>query len=98
MGKLSQLFGIHKKVSTDATSLPTLDTKLVFSPEPWQGNLPCVHGPSDGCNRHNPSREAIFFDPLLFPVYSPAKPSGNHKPNGNYDKNPIIISSSLPRT
>ncbi|KAK3900481.1 hypothetical protein C8A05DRAFT_17219 [Staphylotrichum tortipilum] len=33
--------------------------------EPWQGNLPCCHGPKDGCTAHNPGRTPIFWNPSL---------------------------------
>lgn len=39
--------------------------------EAWQGNLPCCHGPKDGCAAHNPDRVAIFWNPSL---PSPIKP------------------------
>ncbi|KXX78607.1 hypothetical protein MMYC01_204484 [Madurella mycetomatis] len=31
----------------------------------WHGNLPCCHGPRDGCTAHNPDRLPIFWNPSL---------------------------------
>ncbi|KAK4033795.1 hypothetical protein C8A01DRAFT_19308 [Parachaetomium inaequale] len=39
--------------------------------EPWPGNLPCCHGPRDGCAAHNPNEDPIFWNPSL---PSPIKP------------------------
>ena len=39
--------------------------------EPWPGNLPCSHGPKDGCTAHNPGRTPISWNPSLS---SPVKP------------------------
>jgi len=94
MGKLSQLLGLGKKPSPSSSTahpIPSLATELVPPPSPWQGNLPCVHGPNDGCNKHNPSRQAIFFDPLLL---SSATDNNNNsrkklKPSGNHPPDPI---------
>ncbi|KAK4119510.1 hypothetical protein N657DRAFT_650166 [Parathielavia appendiculata] len=33
--------------------------------EPWAGNLPCCHGPKDGCAAHNWNRVPIFWNPSL---------------------------------
>ena len=94
MRKLSQLLGLGKKPSPSSSTahpIPSLATELVPPPSPWQGNLPCVHGPNDGCNKHNPSRQAIFFDPLLL---SSATDNNNNsrkklKPSGNHPPDPI---------
>ncbi len=108
MGKLSQLFGFHKKSPSDTKTqaIPSLSTPITKCVEPWQGNLPCVFGPTDGCNNHNGAHQNIFFDPLLFPDENPSK----IKPSGNrHDKNaatealasgerPMELQSQLPRT
>jgi hypothetical protein len=39
--------------------------------ETWAGNLPCCHGPKDGCAAHNRNRLPIFWNPAL---PSPIKP------------------------
>ena len=33
--------------------------------ERWPGNLPCCHGPKDGCDAHNSGRVPIFWNPSL---------------------------------
>ncbi|KAI1396638.1 hypothetical protein F4819DRAFT_500083 [Hypoxylon fuscum] len=37
----------------------------VVNPKLWAGNLPCVHGPSEGCNRHNPRKQPIAYNARL---------------------------------
>ncbi|KAK5653973.1 hypothetical protein OQA88_7649 [Cercophora sp. LCS_1] len=91
MGKLSSLFGLKK--ATPETSLPSLSDPIT-PVAPWQGNLPCVHGPSDGCTSHNPAGEALFFAPSLLPNPKPTgiRPVANPWPN-----TPPEIHSSLPQ-
>ena len=105
MGRLSQLFGLKKSTGPSTGAIPTTDQELALAAEPWQGNLPCVHGNKDGCDYHNPRRHSVFFDPLLFPASEKFKPSGNHRndtppvplnnvPGGGRPS----ITSSLPRS
>ncbi|KAK0631305.1 hypothetical protein B0T14DRAFT_501473 [Immersiella caudata] len=99
MGKLSQLFGLRKKEPESTSPLPNINTPLTLTPSPWEGNLPCVFSPTDGCSIHNPTGTTLFFDPLLFPPSEKLKPSGNHRPSTKplLTPNPTPLLTSLPR-
>lgn len=100
LNRLSQLFNLKPPPSpTTSQPSPLSTTPLVKTPQPWEGNLPCVFGPNDGCSLHNRPRAAIFFDPLLFPPSSgKPKPSGNHPPvPGPPPTPPPAIHSHLPQ-
>ncbi|KAK4215236.1 hypothetical protein QBC37DRAFT_459406 [Rhypophila decipiens] len=98
------LLGLDK--SSDPKSredIPSLSTEIVPLKEAWQGNLPCVHGATDGCATHNPAQTAVFFDTSLFAGSntSKIKPSGNHKSNDPPDTEEHIIptvESFLPKS
>jgi hypothetical protein len=75
--KLKSLFHRHKHGESNTTpqALASTSTEPTVG-DSWQGNLPCVHGPHDGCNNHNPRRHSIHFDPSLFePVARKIKPA-----------------------
>ncbi|KAK4658262.1 hypothetical protein QC762_100540 [Podospora pseudocomata] len=79
MNKLKSFFR-HKE--SPLPPPPSLSQEITLLPdsETWQGNLPCVHGPNDGCNKHNPARNPILFDSSLLPSGSKTKPSSNQPP------------------
>ncbi|KAK4160166.1 hypothetical protein QBC43DRAFT_293215 [Cladorrhinum sp. PSN259] len=85
MGFLKDLF--HRKESPCAP-IPTPSLELVLLPEPWQGNLPCVHGPNDGCQSHNPSNASIPFDASLFFDNESLKPT-TPKPSASHRQSSI---------
>ncbi|KAM7197780.1 hypothetical protein V8F20_006453 [Naviculisporaceae sp. PSN 640] len=103
MGGFRSLFGLSKSSSSKQppSDLPSLSDEITKLPEQWQGNLPCVHGATDGCLKHNPAQTAIFFDSALFgPAASKIKPSGNTKSDDPPEPDHVIptISSDLPQT
>ncbi|KAK4465088.1 hypothetical protein QBC42DRAFT_294516 [Cladorrhinum samala] len=65
MGFIKNLFHRNKEPASSAP-IPSLAAELPPSHTPWNGNLPCVHGPTDGCHNHNPFRQQMPFDPSLF--------------------------------
>lgn len=66
MDKLRGFFHRHKhgESTNQPQALPSTSTEFLLN-DPWQGNLPCVHGPLDGCNSHNPRRHPVHFNPSL---------------------------------
>ena len=101
MGKLSQLLGLTKKAPSPSSPLPSPSSPLPLTPEPWEGNLPCVFSSTDGCANHNPSGQTLFFDPLLFPASTTKlKPSGNHRdrPSGSAAAAAAAKDAPVPRT
>ncbi|KAK3987680.1 hypothetical protein QBC44DRAFT_399867 [Cladorrhinum sp. PSN332] len=103
MGFIKNLFTRHREPSI-AAPIPSLTDELVPPANPWKGNLPCVHGPTDGCNKHNPSHQPIHFDSTLFfdneslkpltpkPAARQSSSSPRHHPAEQAE-----ISSNLPR-
>ncbi len=77
MDKLKRIF--HRQQPSEIQKLSLLPSEITPLKEPWQGNLPCVHGPVDGCNNHNPRHHPVHFDPSLFsPDSTKHKPTTNH--------------------
>ncbi|KAK4231635.1 hypothetical protein QBC38DRAFT_380851 [Podospora fimiseda] len=93
------------KDSTPPAPIPSLSDEIIPLSTPWKGNLPCVHGPNDGCKNHNPSHSEIHFDSSLFldnetlkPVQP--KPVAHHHHSTSSDSSSpqkIEILSNLPR-
>ncbi|KAK0668221.1 hypothetical protein QBC41DRAFT_127281 [Cercophora samala] len=98
MDKLRSFFR-HKE--TPLPPPPSLSQEITLLPdsEKWQGNLPCVHGPNDGCNKHNPARNPIPFDSSLLPNGPKTKPSGNKPPTDPFPSSYAFheIWSTLPK-
>ncbi|KAI1497074.1 hypothetical protein F5X99DRAFT_42952 [Biscogniauxia marginata] len=51
------------KVSLDSSKTMNEDTETALGM--WRGNLPCVHGPQEGCSAHNPGRVSIAYNRRL---------------------------------
>ncbi|KAL2133279.1 hypothetical protein VTI74DRAFT_2622 [Chaetomium olivicolor] len=102
MDKVKGFFHRHKRGESNvkAPNMPLAPTELTLLAEPWQGNLPCVHGPTDGCNQHNPRHHNVHFDPSLFgPDGSKIKPTGNLlDPDTPTEYTIPSISSHLPQS
>ncbi|KAI1636511.1 hypothetical protein F4809DRAFT_641479 [Biscogniauxia mediterranea] len=46
-------------------SCQTVNEKPETNPGMWRGNLPCVHGPHEGCSAHNPGKVLISYNKRL---------------------------------
>ncbi|KAI1378656.1 hypothetical protein F4677DRAFT_443142 [Hypoxylon crocopeplum] len=62
----------QKETSTSYADYMSFPFKVVGSGG-WAGNLPCVHGPKEGCSRHNPDKLPI--------AYNQRVPSSKKKPD-----------------
>ncbi|KAK4172218.1 hypothetical protein QBC36DRAFT_338396 [Triangularia setosa] len=100
--KMDKLKSFFRHKETALSPPPSLSQEIVLLPtsEKWQGNLPCVHGPNDGCNNHNPGRNTIPFDPSLLPNSTKTKPSGNKPPADPFPPTYVFhqIWSTLPKS
>lgn len=77
--------------------------------QPWGGNLPCCHGPKDGCVAHNSARTPTFWDSSLPSSVKPVTDSfletifgdrSKNKPSQGQGRAPEpepVILSVLPR-
>ncbi|KAI1484347.1 hypothetical protein F5X96DRAFT_664753 [Biscogniauxia mediterranea] len=55
----------EKKLKISLDSCETVNEKPETTPGMWRGNLPCVHGPREGCCYHNPGKHLISYNKRL---------------------------------
>ncbi|KAK3904270.1 hypothetical protein C8A05DRAFT_31951 [Staphylotrichum tortipilum] len=76
MDKVKRIFHCHRP--SEIQPISQMPSEIPLLKDSWEGNLPCVHDPVDGCNNHNPRHHPVQFDPSLF-----SPDSTKHKPTTN---------------